>query len=166
MLCEETRQVAVAYHPGEPSLFCTLYSEAQNAQQEWNGAFFQKTTLKALGLRVQLGHVDLLCPLPKPAPASFTILDTNGLHTVDVNFCHCDRVISKRQQLLRSGWWPATVHHPQTCVTERCLEQFLAITLTGKLSAYDYYKSLEHLTDNTDMKLPNVSIFLFTSNYC
>lgn len=118
--------------------------------------FFEKTSLQMLGLRIQLGHVDLHCLLPKPAPTTFIVIDTNGIHSVAVDFCHCNDIVSKRQQLMRAGWWPATVHHPQTCVTERCLEQFLAITLTGKVSAYDYYKSMEHLTDNTDMEVPKV----------
>ena len=65
-----------------------------------------------------------------------------------------------RQQLIRSEWFPATVHYPQTCATFRLLELFHVVTLTGKLSAHEFYKSLEYLTDNTELAIPKVSRML------
>ncbi|KAK7450187.1 hypothetical protein VKT23_013070 [Stygiomarasmius scandens] len=35
------------------------------------------------------------------------------------------------------------------------LEQFHILTLSGKITTYDYYKGLERLTDNTGQKIPN-----------
>ena len=66
------------------------------------------------------------------------------------------RTVSNRQQLLRAEWFPATVHQPQTCATLRVLEHFHALTLTGKLSAHEFYKALECLTDNTELAIPKV----------
>jgi hypothetical protein len=125
----------------------------------WNGVFFEKISLRSMGLRVQLGHVNSTCLLPQPGHKDFTVLHTNGLHYVAVDFCGCDqRVITNRQQLLRAEWFPATVHQPQTCVTFRLLELFHVITLTGKLSAHEFYKALEYLTDNTELEIPKVSL--------
>jgi len=56
-----------------------------------------------------------------------------------------------------SEWFPAMVHHPQTCLTFRLLELFHIVTLTGKLSAHEFYKSLEFLMDNTELEVPKVS---------
>ena len=39
----------------------------------------------------------------------------------------------------------------------RLLELFHVVTLTGKLSAHEFYKSLEYLTDNTELDIPKVS---------
>ena len=64
---------------------------------------------------------------------------------------------------MRSEWFPATVHHPQTCSTFRLLETFHIVTLTGKLSAHEFYKSLEYLTDNTELDIPKVSWILVSS---
>ena len=111
-----------------------------------------------MGLRVQVGHTNSSCVNPQPGHKDFIVLHTNGLHHVAVDFCGCDqRKISNQQQLIRSEWFPATVHFPQTCATFRLLELFHVVTLTGKLSAHEFYKSLEFLTDNTELDIPKVS---------
>ena len=110
-----------------------------------------------MGLRVQLGHMGSPCLVPRPGHKDFIVLHTNGLHYVAVDFCGCDHRITSRQQLLRIEWYPATVHYPQTCATFRLLELFHTVTLTGKLSAHEFYKALEHLTDNASLNVPKVS---------
>ena len=75
-----------------------------------------------------------------------------------MDFCGCDNQISNRQQLLRSEWFPATIHQPQTCATFRLLEQFHIITLPGKLSTHEYYKAMEYLTDNMELNIPKVGV--------
>ena len=115
-----------------------------------------------MGLRVQVGHTNSTCVSPQPGHKDFTVLHTNGLHHVAVDFCGYDQwKISNRQQLIQSEWFPTTVHHPQTCATFRLLELFHVVTLTGKLSAHEFYKSLEYLTDNTELDIPKVSQMLF-----
>ncbi|KAK7051166.1 hypothetical protein VNI00_004666 [Paramarasmius palmivorus] len=111
--------------------------------QKWNGRFFEHVSLHSLGLIVQLGHPDGgSCVGPISSPSNFTVIHTNGFHRVRVQYCGC-------YQLLRHGWFPATFKAPQTCLTIRLLENFHAMTLTGKISAYDYYRALEKLTDHT-----------------
>ena len=119
-----------------------------------------------MGLRVTLNHLGGKCVRPQPGHKDFTVLHTNGIHYVAVDFCGCERRIPNRQQLLRSEWFPATIHAPQTCATFRLLELFHIVTLTGKLSAHEFYRSLEHLTDNTDLNVPKVyfSLNLFHPN--
>jgi CxC2 like cysteine cluster associated with KDZ transposases len=93
---------------------------------------------------------------PESGHKDFTVVHINGVHDVAVDFCNCDSRVSNRQQLLQRSWFPVTVDYPKTCCTIQVLEQYHIITLTGKLSGYDFYRSLERLTDNTELNLPKV----------
>ncbi|KAJ3833337.1 hypothetical protein F5878DRAFT_646023 [Lentinula raphanica] len=43
-----------------------------------------------MGLRIQLGHPDgSICPYPAPGPADFVVINTNKIHRVTLDFCHC-----------------------------------------------------------------------------
>ncbi|KAJ7434219.1 hypothetical protein B0H11DRAFT_2258641 [Mycena galericulata] len=125
------------------------------AEQVWNGEFFERVTLKSLGLRVQLGHSRFsTCGSPRPGHQDFTVLNWNGIHNVAVDFCGCANshlAGLPRQQLLRMSWYPSTHAEPQTAATFRVLEMFHIMTLQGKVTTYDFYSGLEKLTDNTGM---------------
>ena len=55
--------------------------------QRWTGAYFVWGTLNELGLHIQLGHsTESWCFNPRPAVWNFTIIHTNGLHHVALNF--------------------------------------------------------------------------------
>lgn len=129
----------------------------------WNGDFFDPISLKEMGLVVQFGHLDMECVNPEPGHSDFIVVHTNGLHRVAVNFCGCDQTIPRRLQLLQQNWYPATVHYPQTCCTLTVIRQYHILTLTGKMTGHEYYVSLERLTDNTELDVPNVSRFSFFS---
>ncbi|KAF9492640.1 hypothetical protein BDN71DRAFT_1420467 [Pleurotus eryngii] len=120
-----------------------------------NGEYFERTTLQALGLRIQLGHLKGECVNPERGPCSFTVLHTNRVHLVNIDFCRCDQHVSDRQQLLQSRWYPATVYYPKTCTTIELLNQFHILTLAGKISHHEFYLSLERLTDNLEINTPN-----------
>ncbi|KAF7797641.1 hypothetical protein EIP86_008841 [Pleurotus ostreatoroseus] len=130
---------------------------ASFATLSWNGRFFKKIDLKDIGLVVQLGHAPgEKCPAPSPAPRDFLVIHTNGFHPINVLYCQCDRVHiagTRVQQLLRSELFPATMQDPHTCCTFRVLETFHILTLQSKINQYDYYKSLEKLTDNTGLRM-------------
>lgn len=64
------------------------------------------------------------------------------------------------EQLLRMQWFPATCERPQTVTTFECLSLFHLLTLQGKLTAYDFYMALVHLTDNYGIDVPKVSWFV------
>ena len=130
--------------------------------QMWNGCFFQRSSLKVLGLRVQLGHPPgRFCPTKESGHKNFAVIHTNGIHSVAVDFCRCVHV-EHRTQLLRIGWWPATPLEPQTCATMTVLRHFHLLNLQGKVTGYSFYRALEYETDNTGLHCPLVSFyFLF-----
>ncbi|KAF7305756.1 CxC2 domain-containing protein [Mycena chlorophos] len=54
-----------------------------------------------------------------------------------------------------SGWFPSTSTSPRTCATFACLDRFQTLSLQGKITPYNYYRSLEILTDATGLKPPD-----------
>jgi hypothetical protein len=124
--------------------------------QMWNGLFFQRSTLKELGLRVQLGHPPgQFCPTREPACKDFVVVHTNGIHLVNVDFCRCDS-LPHRTQLLRVAWWPATPLEPKTCATMEVLRHFQLLNLQGKLTGFSFYWALEYQTNNSGLNKPPV----------
>ncbi|GJE90469.1 CxC2 domain-containing protein [Phanerochaete sordida] len=140
---------------------CCLAAHADNPFHriaEWNGKFFAVTTLQQLGLVIQLGHPPgEHCAIPAAAPRSFVVIHTNGFHPVNVQFCQCDkqyRAGTRVQQLLRRELWPATLDDPSTCCTFRVLEMFHMLTLQSKVTAYDFYLTLQKTTDRFNIGKP------------
>ena len=78
--------------------------------QEWNGTYFERKTLKELGLNVQLGHpIGEQCHRPRSVPKDeFVVLHNNGIHVVCLAFCGCETAETLSRQLLRIRWFPAT----------------------------------------------------------
>jgi hypothetical protein len=128
--------------------------------QEWNGSFFERLYLRDLGLRIQLNHPPgSICQWRTAGHKNFVVLHTNGIHSVNIDFCGCSPAVSCKRQLLRTSWWPATPLEPQTCATFTLLNQFHLLSLQGKTSAFDFYRSLEYITENHGLeKLPVSSI--------
>lgn len=120
---------------------------------------FRSTTLKRLGLRIQLGHpVGMRCMNPVSAKGGdFTIIDTTGIHSVALDFCGCGHAESCIVQLLRHRLFPATTTYPQTAVTFRVLESFHLLSTQSKVSAVEYYASLARLSDNTGLEPSKMS---------
>ncbi|KAL0565172.1 hypothetical protein V5O48_016855 [Marasmius crinis-equi] len=119
----------------------------------WNGLFFEPTTLGSLGLVIQLAHpTGERCGLPEPFRSGFTVVDVFGIQ--DVNICSClcqreDTAGNRLQQLLRAQLYPATVQTPGTAFMFRLLNLFHTLTLQGKITLYDFYRSIEKQTDGT-----------------
>ncbi|KAJ7660093.1 hypothetical protein DFH06DRAFT_989201, partial [Mycena polygramma] len=114
--------------------------------------------LREMGLRVQLGHPPgVVCTMKKPADADFVLYDVTGVHELAVDFCGCQPAesrVSRRKQLLRACWWPATVKKPNTCATFALLKLFQILNCLGKLSAYDFLRALEMLTNHDGLDKP------------
>lgn len=119
----------------------------------WNGSHFLKTTLATLGLRIQLGHAkSTRCARPKPAfNDSFVVLDTNGIHEVNLDYCGCETAQDQTTQLLRFRWFPATLGNIKTAATFRLLHHFHILTFESKASAFEFFQALHRLTDNTGL---------------
>ncbi|KAF7375725.1 CxC2 domain-containing protein [Mycena sanguinolenta] len=140
---------------------CCLDSHIENPLHvihRWTGVFFAKTSLKALGQRIQFGHPPREhCANPQLGYRDFVVLHDNGIHSVHVDFCGCDSAARTEPylQLLRAGWYPASDERPQTAATFLLLDKFHLTTLQAKMTAYDFYTVLERLTDNTGVKPPD-----------
>ncbi|KAI6145951.1 hypothetical protein BKA82DRAFT_4330489 [Pisolithus tinctorius] len=134
--------------------------------KKWNRKFFERVTLKQLGLIVQLGHEDMFCYCPEHGHLDFIIIDVNGIHPVNVNFCGCEQCMSHCQQLLQCGWYPATICNPRTACTRTVLDHFLQLMWSSKVSVYEYYRTLEHLTDNTGINMPKSRCHPFLHMVC
>ncbi|TDL13469.1 hypothetical protein BD410DRAFT_846920 [Rickenella mellea] len=136
---------------------CTVKSHALSPLhrvEKWNGAFFERTTLHQLGLRVQLGHRGDPCKCPEVTEKPLTVVDASGIHRVSVDYCGCGESVSgfhRRIQLLRARWFPATLDRPSTVITFDALNVFHNLTLQGKTTFYDFYHTLVRLTDNAGL---------------
>lgn len=131
-----------------PWCFCRA-----DSSQEWTGTFFRKDSLRNLGQVVQLGHrPGDKCTSPQKSMRPFTVIHTNGIHQINIWFCGCNLVANhgnRVQQLLRRRMFPATTTEPQTGSTFALLESAHILSAQSKLSLYDFYISIETLTDAT-----------------
>lgn len=135
---------------GSRCAFCSFVSSLLIIPQHWNGSFFQRTSLQALGLRIQLGHGGAPCPNPSPGPRGFCVVSSSGIHHVTVDLCDCgsNSFLSCRTQILRAGWFPATFNRPKTAFTFECLDTFHELTLQGKTTLHDFFQMILNKTDN------------------
>ncbi|KAJ7666199.1 hypothetical protein DFH06DRAFT_1323329 [Mycena polygramma] len=145
MLC---RRCIVVSHARLPTHFV----------ERWTGTHFVRTRngLKDLGLRVQLGghRLGTRCPSRQSALSDFVLYDLTGVHEIGVDYCGCLPAVPHRIQLLRAGWWPATIIEPNTCATVGCLRLFQMLNCLGKLSAYDFLRGLEKCTNHDGLDKP------------
>ncbi|KAJ7233875.1 hypothetical protein B0H12DRAFT_1028257, partial [Mycena haematopus] len=124
--------------------------------ENWTEGRFDRTTLKKLGLRIQLGHGKPgkgrrgRCVNPKPAvDDDFVVIDIHQIHEVGVDFCGCETAQPRDVQLLRARWYPATGKSPRTAATFSVLRRYHLTTLESKCSVSEFYNSLSRGTDNT-----------------
>ncbi|KAJ6448608.1 hypothetical protein DFH09DRAFT_965993 [Mycena vulgaris] len=140
-----------------PALYCEkciarMHRQLPTHMLEVSSLTFRRTFTHEMGVRapLQLGHAPgKFCPKATAAHKDFVIIDTLGIRTVKLNFCGCDSTVSHRQQLMRACLWPATSLDPQTCATFNAVRLFEVQNCLGKISAYDFVRSLE-LLSNTD----------------
>ncbi|EKM49373.1 uncharacterized protein PHACADRAFT_33448 [Phanerochaete carnosa HHB-10118-sp] len=125
---------------------------------QWNRRFFEATTLQSISLVIQLGHLyGEVCLVPTLAPRSFTVIDTNGFHSVTVQFCefdHQEQAGTRLQQLLRYELYSATFDDPSTCCTFHLMETFHLLTLQSKVTVYDFYLFLQKTTNCFGLQKP------------
>ncbi|RPD52689.1 hypothetical protein L226DRAFT_548691 [Lentinus tigrinus ALCF2SS1-7] len=98
--------------------------------QVWDGEKFARTSLENLGMKIQLGHSSGLYENGKPTP--------------------------DWRQFMRLGWFPATMDKPATVFTFRMLHTFQELNFQGKTNLHDFWKTIEHITDNSGgVDVPN-----------
>ena len=115
--------------------------------------FFRDENLRSLGQTVQLGHYPGdACTSPQRSTRPFTVVHSNGIHQLNVLFCGCNFTAfhgDRIQQLMRRRLFPATTTDPQTGASFSLLDSVHTLSVQSKLSLYDFYISLETLTDAT-----------------
>lgn len=121
--------------------------------QRWEGEVFRSCSLKDLGLHIHLDH-QTKCPHPQRANSKLRILDSTGIHEVNLFFCGCPGANPHYIQLMRRELYPATLGQGRirTVATFRYLEQLHILTLSTKGSVYDFYRAIAKTTDNTHLK--------------
>lgn len=116
-------------------------------------------SLADAGLVVQLGHDGHACPKPKVYQRHLTIIDISGIHKIKYRLCGCEYQKSDLiVQFMRTQWFPATAIRPRTVVTLRTLRLFHALTIQGKVNAYDFYNGLVRITDGVGLSKLKVSL--------
>lgn len=115
---------------------------------------FTDISLRTLGLKLQLNHSGGHCDNPIPCHTNLVILHTNGIHSVDVQYCGCMRAIPQHIQLLRRRLYPASQLSVKTCATFELLRHLHKLALTTKASTYDFYRCLEKSTTNAGINPP------------
>ncbi|KAF7325883.1 CxC2 domain-containing protein [Mycena kentingensis (nom. inval.)] len=116
--------------------------------EEWNGSFWTAASLAEIGFVFQLGHGGFPCPYPDVHTRSMTVVDAPYIHQVRFKYCCCpkSRNVRDLQQLLRHGWYPATVKNPRTCATFRTLRSFRLYNVVGNLNMTDFVASMHRMT--------------------
>ncbi|KAL0955398.1 hypothetical protein HGRIS_001645 [Hohenbuehelia grisea] len=133
-----------------------LLQKRKCTKSVWCDRFFTKAKLKDVGLRLQLGHPPgQACLLPLRASGdNFVVLNITGIHEVGLDYCGCPLAPSYQIQLLRHRLFPATVMNPKTAATFRLLDFAQMLSVEGKVSVFECYRSLVRLTDNTGLNTP------------
>ncbi|KAJ7798239.1 hypothetical protein B0H14DRAFT_3492715 [Mycena olivaceomarginata] len=121
--------------------------------EHWNGHFFDRCSLKSLGVRIQLGHPPgEPCVNPEKAWGdSFVIIGSHTIDEVGLDYCNCSTTKTKHVQLLRMRLYPATGTNPRCATTFGALRRFAHMTLESKCSPYKFYNSLARETNNTGL---------------
>ncbi|KAK7012748.1 CxC2 domain-containing protein [Favolaschia claudopus] len=116
--------------------------------KEWNGRFWEPRALLDLGLVYQLGHGGFPCPFPDTA-RKMVLIEAPAIHQIRFAYCKCSKSDSadNLEQLLRNGWYPATITDPGTCATFKTLEGYRLYNIVGNMNVRDYVTSLERMTD-------------------
>ncbi|KAJ7793029.1 hypothetical protein B0H14DRAFT_3498562 [Mycena olivaceomarginata] len=103
--------------------------------EKWNGTSFNRCSLKDLGVRIQLGHPPGV-PCSNPEKAWGERLCDHLQPTIDevgLDYCNC----GEREATTRTA--------------PLALRRFAHMTLESKCSAYEFYNSLAHETNNTGL---------------
>jgi hypothetical protein len=128
----------------------TILKEWFTAEGE-NYGFFRSVSLKALGLRIQLGHApNQTCQFPRGCRKDkFVVICETGIHDIFVYFCGCrsEQEFPQWKQLIQFGLWPATTEQPNTAATMSLLRLFHTVNLEARVPASEFYSALEKLTD-------------------
>jgi hypothetical protein len=93
------------------------------------------------------------------------VIDTTGIHTLTVCYCHCEKSQRVKNgtlgQLLGNAWYPATTINPGTCTTFGVLDWFRLQNVVGNVTAHDFVGALERKMD--PLGVSSVPVYSFAS---
>ncbi|KAF8222328.1 hypothetical protein L208DRAFT_1323193, partial [Tricholoma matsutake] len=92
----------------------------------------------------------------------FVVVDINAIHSVSLAFCDCEDAQQQYVQLLCAQLLPATVLEPKTAAMFNILKSLQMLSFMSKVSAFEFYHSIAHQTDNTGTHPPPIHIFIFS----
>ncbi|VDB88002.1 unnamed protein product [Peniophora sp. CBMAI 1063] len=146
--CEDCRY---ANYCKECTLFWHRHVPLHNLER-WNASeFYERVSGAEVGIRIQLLHPPgEVCKFRSlHSVEKFTIIHTNGIHKIPVDFCKCEigKDIPYHIQLMRWRLWPATCEDPHTATTFEALDCFTRLSAFGRLNVYDFYRALEASTN-------------------
>jgi hypothetical protein len=151
----------------QPHLMCRTCFVAAHVHQpfhqavEFNGNSFERKTLSDLGLQFHLGHEGQPCPVNMaPDKHRLLLVHTNGIHVLNIHYCRCAQSVPRAIQLWAAGLFPASFKRPQSAFSEHLLRDYNSVTLQGKITAHDYWESIQRKTDNTFS--PNAKVHTLT----
>ena len=128
--------------------------------KEWKNGYFESSTLKRIGLRIQLGHAcEERCADPQRAFADdFVVIDIHGVHDAVLDYRGCERVEVKHVQLLRSRLFSTTSIDSKTAWTFRLLKLHRILHNETKASGFEFYATLARRSNNTGTEEVKVSV--------
>lgn len=91
---------------------------------------------------------------------SFTVVHLTGIHSIHLCYCGCRGAPERRIQLLRLGWFPASLKSPETAFTFDLLNTFHILNLQSKIALFDFWNAIRHKTDNVGTKDIKVILLL------
>ncbi|KIJ32908.1 hypothetical protein M422DRAFT_183942 [Sphaerobolus stellatus SS14] len=112
----------------------------------------ERVKLIDLDFTWHVSHEGQPCPYfaDRGGSQNITLVDTTGIHYVNVGFCRCGNAGNFAEQLMLVKLFPATVDQPKTAFTFRCLKLFHMLNLIAHTTAWDFTGMLQRLTDNVD----------------
>ena len=130
--------------------------------RRWNGTHYESDSLARLGLTFYLGHQGNPCPERHQnfVAQIIHVMDLNGLHNVQIEWCRCPNSASHASQLFQVAWMPATLSRPGTAFTFRVMKHFQMLSYVGRVTPWSFCTVIQRLTDNVQTELLPVSFIL------
>jgi hypothetical protein len=133
---------------------------------QWNGKYFQSTSLQAIGFVLYLGHGGLRCPAndwleDENGGGEFTVVDMDGVYNHKMVWCGCTNAPQRWKQLLQMKLYPASVQFPRTAFTFQLLRYYNIDILECSATASSFMSKLRRLTNlYHPLTVPVIVIFV------
>lgn len=116
--------------------------------EKWVTTHFTRCSLQSMGLILHFGHHGLQCPSAQMTQLkTIRVINVNGIQDCNILYCKCPDSDDEVFQLIQNGLFPASTRRPRTACTLHVLQDFHVDTTCSHVTAYDYVRKLEHLTN-------------------